>query len=109
MSTTVSELTGQPVDTYSEAWRYECECRHILGLPSSDARNALLASIAKQRGKEAADRLRIDAAAIFLTRRQPEDWQMYLDEFTRSVGFTFSEAARIRAERIIEAREAAFA
>lgn len=30
MPTAVSELTGEPVDTSSEAWRHECECRWLL-------------------------------------------------------------------------------
>jgi hypothetical protein len=28
--TVISELTGEPVDTYSEAWRHECECAWLL-------------------------------------------------------------------------------
>jgi len=30
MPTTISELTCEPVDTNSEAWRHECECRWLL-------------------------------------------------------------------------------
>lgn len=30
MRTVTSELTGEPVDTSSDAWRHECECRWLL-------------------------------------------------------------------------------
>jgi hypothetical protein len=30
MPTVISELTGEPVDTSSEAWRHECECAWLL-------------------------------------------------------------------------------
>lgn len=30
MPTVISELTGEPVDTASEAWRHECECSWLL-------------------------------------------------------------------------------
>lgn len=31
MPTTISLLTGEEVDTSSEAWRHECECSWLLG------------------------------------------------------------------------------
>lgn len=30
MTLVISELTGEPVDTSSEAWRHECECAWLL-------------------------------------------------------------------------------
>lgn len=104
-----SELTGQPVDTYSEEWRHECECRHILGLPDQHARNNVLAGIAKKRGQAAADRIRIDVAVIFLLRQPEDQRQRYLDSFLESQGFMFSEAVRIKAECVMEARREAIA
>ncbi|MCB8823138.1 DUF7696 family protein [Microvirga rosea] len=37
--TTISEITGQPVNTWSEEWRAECEARAVLAM-SSEARDA---------------------------------------------------------------------
>ena len=102
-----SELTGQPIDTCSEQYRHECECRHVLGLPDLYARNDLLGLIAKRRGQDAADRIRIDVAVIFLLRQPEDQRKRYLDSFTNSQGFMFSEAVRIRSEGVLEARREA--
>ncbi len=48
------------VDTYSEAWRHECEVRHIASLPR-DERRAYLFGVRAKRGKNAdvsADRIK---------------------------------------------------
>ena len=48
------------VDTHSEAWRAECEARHVLTLmgrgkgPAAD----YLALVAKKRGEQAAEKLK---------------------------------------------------
>lgn len=102
-----SELTGQPVDTYSEEWRHECECRHILGLPDQYARNDLLAGITKRRGSAAAERIRVDVAVIFLMRQPDEHWPRHLESFLNSQGFHFTELVRIKAEGIRQARREA--
>ena len=103
------ELTGQPVDIYGEDWRYECECRHVLGLPDQYARNDMLAMITKRRGAAAAERIRVDVAVIFLLRQLDEAWPGYLESFLNSQGFHFSELVRIKAEGIRQARREAAA
>jgi len=47
--------------TYTEAHRHACEVRHIQNL-APDARETFLQHVAKNRGEEAAQRLREDAA-----------------------------------------------
>ena len=91
MPTAISEITGQPVDTASEEWRHECECRFVLDcFPDKYARNNRLygqpegirdnmgrnneslirpKSIAAMRGAAAADRIREGAMAIAANRR----------------------------------------
>jgi len=88
---TFSEITGQPVDTSSEDWRHECECRHVLdGFPDKSSRNMWLygdpdgvrdamgrivedrvqkKSVAHIRGIAAADRIREGAIAIANARK----------------------------------------
>ena len=109
MTTVTSELTGQPIDTYSEQYRHECECRHILGLPDQYARNDMLAMIAKRRGAAASERIRVDVAVIFLLRQPDEAWPGYLESFLNSQGFHFTEPVRIKAEGIRQARREAAA
>lgn len=81
MSTAISEITGQPVDTYSEAWRAECEARAVLAMPSREHRNRFLygvtdltgkrhRGVADIRGKEAADELRRRAEDLFYLRKR---------------------------------------
>lgn len=38
----VALVDGTEVDSASEAWRFECECRHILNLPTLLARREWL-------------------------------------------------------------------
>lgn len=54
------------VDTSSEAWRHECEARHIAGLQTREERREYLAFVAKKRG---------DAAAKALRQRVTEIWE----------------------------------
>ncbi|MPR08157.1 DUF7696 family protein [Microvirga tunisiensis] len=35
-TTAVSELTGEPVSTWSEEWRHECEARAVLAMAPAD-------------------------------------------------------------------------
>lgn len=109
MTIVTSELTGQPIDTYSEQHRHECECRHILGLPDQYARNDMLAMIAKRRGAAASERIRVDVAVIFLLRQPDEAWPGHLESFLSSQGFHFTELVRIKAEGIRQARREAAA
>lgn len=69
MTTAISEITGQPVDTWGEDWRLECEIRYVLNLPHREARNDYLRLVAKHRGQEAADLLQSQADALFYKRR----------------------------------------
>ena len=65
-----SELTGEPVDPYSEAWRHECECRHILDKMGSRAeRAAYIAGVEDRRGKPSADRIRADILFLHYFRQ----------------------------------------
>lgn len=41
MPTAISELTGEPVDTNSEAHRHECECRWLLSAKPTRAEKHL--------------------------------------------------------------------
>lgn len=66
----VSDITGLPVDTSSEAWRFECECRWILDhLPNKFERREYLESLETKRGKPAADRLRDGMMKICQARK----------------------------------------
>lgn len=62
---------GREVASDSEAWRHECEARHILSLPNAEERRAWLERIEAKRGKAAADRLRDTGRAIWAARRPP--------------------------------------
>ena len=35
-TTAISEITGQPVSTWSEEWQHECEARAVLALSKSE-------------------------------------------------------------------------
>lgn len=48
------------VDTYSEAWRHECEVRYVANKPNNPARAEYLLHVEQKRGKPAADKLRVD-------------------------------------------------
>lgn len=50
-------MTAAAVDTYSEAWRAECEARFVCRLPTRSRRLAYLDGVAERRGKPAADAL----------------------------------------------------
>ncbi|AXF86658.1 hypothetical protein DTO96_102413 [Ephemeroptericola cinctiostellae] len=43
--------------TNSEAWRFECECRHVLGIKGREARRNYLDEVKRVRGVAAALRL----------------------------------------------------
>ena len=50
-------MDDTPVDKNSEAWRLECEARHVLSLKDKKTRNAYLGRIRVKRGDQAADQL----------------------------------------------------
>jgi hypothetical protein len=62
-------IDGRKVESNSEYWRHECEARHIMALPSTVDRRALLESIEQKRGKPAADRLRATILALWQARK----------------------------------------
>lgn len=101
-----SEFTGAPVDTYSDEWRHECECKTLLRMVDADARNAYLTKIERRRGAEAATRLRVDAAALFLLRNPEKVWEWYRASFEATVGLgpVFAHQVMKRARACKEAR-----
>jgi hypothetical protein len=61
--TTVTLLTGEQVDTWSEAWRAECAARHeealrVARMGSNRERRQHIDKVRASRGDLAADRLR---------------------------------------------------
>ena len=47
----------KPDCTWSEAWRFECECRHVLSM-SKDRRADWYKGVQKARGEESMERLK---------------------------------------------------
>ena len=54
---TVTLIDGREVDSYSEAWRAECEARHILSMRDKLARRNYLELVSKRRGEKAGQQL----------------------------------------------------
>lgn len=75
MAKVTSEFSGKEVDTYSEEWRFECECAHLLRMPSRDARNNFIEGndfskgIRKVRGDAAANALRAGVLLLWEIRQ----------------------------------------
>lgn len=44
--------------TYSEAWRHECEVRHVANLPTKWDRKRYLTGIRRRRGEAEVDRIK---------------------------------------------------
>lgn len=55
-----SACSPTPAPTYTEAFRFDCEVRHLANLPTRDDRKRYLRHVAIQRGGEASGKL-IDA------------------------------------------------
>lgn len=87
-----SELTGEPVDPYSEAWRHECECRHILDKMGSRAeRAAYIAGVEDRRGKPSADRIRADILFLHYFRQAEHcESREELDDLTARISGSMS-------------------
>ena len=62
---TVVLMDGSLVDSASEPWRFECECRHIANLPDRVARKRFVDAVAKFRGQSAADEVESFVRANF--------------------------------------------
>lgn len=54
---TVTLIDGRQVDSWSEAWRAECEARHVLSLPTIERRRNYLAGATHKRGEAAGKEL----------------------------------------------------
>lgn len=61
----VTLIDGSRVDSWSEAWRHECEARSILAMPSKHQRQDFLAGIEKYRGAAAAEKLRAKVLQVW--------------------------------------------
>lgn len=70
MANTVTLIGGRQVDSASEAWRHECEARHVAGLATLDARRDYLDYVAKRRGDAAGQALKQLVAQIFNAQRR---------------------------------------
>lgn len=68
MPTAISELTGEEVDTWSEAYRHECECRFVLQMPTREARKQYLLDITKRRGTASVAKIEADATTLYWKR-----------------------------------------
>jgi hypothetical protein len=71
-----SLLTGAEVDSSSEAWRHECECRQLARM-TTQSRRALHEKIIKKRGESAGDRIQKDVMTLRLMR---DLWSKSRDE-----------------------------
>ena len=63
-------IDGLEVDSWSEPWRAECEARHILTMPSINARRLYLADVAKRRGELAGKQLADLVRAVWSHNRK---------------------------------------
>ena len=68
--TTKILITGEAVDSASEAWRHECEARMIAELPSTEQRHSYIDVVERRRGAAAAKALRELATAIRMQSRK---------------------------------------
>ena len=66
---TVTLIDGSQADSASEAWRHECEARHIANLPTSEQRHDYVAAVAKRRGETAGQALQQLATRIYSAQR----------------------------------------
>lgn len=62
---TVVLMDGSVVDSASEQWRFECECRYIAKLSDRVARKRFFDAIAKFRGQVMADEVESFVRANF--------------------------------------------
>lgn len=68
--TLVTLHDGRQVDSWSEAWRAECEARHVLAMPNIHARRVYLADVAKKRGEVAGKALGDLVRKVWLKARE---------------------------------------
>lgn len=65
---------GRTVGSWSEDWKYECEARAVLRMPTKMARNGYLTRVRQRRGDDAANALEKLARAIWRADRAAEQW-----------------------------------
>jgi hypothetical protein len=67
--THVHLVSGEAVCSCSEAWRHECEARHVLGMGSILGRRQYLIQVEKNRGEKARERLQATILELHQLRR----------------------------------------
>ena len=65
----VTLIDGSQVSNYSEAWRAECEARHVLTMPDIQARRTYLADVSRRRGEVAGQALANLVRAVWAHNR----------------------------------------
>lgn len=69
----ITLVDGTETCTWSEAWRAECEARHVCDLPTIFDRRSYLVKIQHKRGDQAWLQLRAAVAEVWKSRQaQPE-------------------------------------
>lgn len=68
---TVTLIDGREVDSWSEAWRAECEARHVLAMPNIHLRRIYLADVTKRRGEVAGKALADLVRSVWAHNRRP--------------------------------------
>jgi hypothetical protein len=66
----VTLIDGRQVDSWSEAWRAECEARHVLAMPNVHLRRIYLADVRKRRGDVAGKQLEDLVRAVWAKGRE---------------------------------------
>uniref|UniRef100_A0AAU6W2X5 Uncharacterized protein n=1 Tax=Pseudomonas phage Touem01 TaxID=3138548 RepID=A0AAU6W2X5_9VIRU len=113
----VTLLDGSQVDSDSEAWRAECEGRHMLTFPiavsqgsAEETRKAALARIAQRRGPEAAVNLAAVMSACepahVLALPNKAQRNRYIDTVRHYLGDNAADHLKIRVVALHEARAA---
>lgn len=70
---TVRLIDGTEVDSSSEAWRAECEARHVLNMHGKPARYAYLTRVESKRGKVNRDALEAGVMGLWRAGRDKGD------------------------------------
>ena len=95
-STAYSLLEAREVDTYSEEWRHECECRSLAKAPT-DARRRIHKIIIAKRGQRAGERIERDVKTLRLMKalfRSTEEQIMgRFEEIVHTYGYEIAERA----------------
>lgn len=65
----VTLIDGTETPSDSEAWRFECEARHILNLPNKEMRQSMLAKIGERRGVDAKVKLETKIIEVWQHRQ----------------------------------------